>query len=80
MSTVSVRVDERLKSEAYDALEELGVKPADYIRQALQYVAAEHKLPFHPVLLSEEDKELLEVAKERLAHPQKGIKVNLDEL
>ena len=80
MSTVSVRVDERLKREAYDALEKLGVRPADYIRQALQYVAVENKLPFHPVLLSEEDKALLEVAKERLAHPQKGIKANLDKL
>ncbi|HLS51488.1 MAG TPA: type II toxin-antitoxin system RelB/DinJ family antitoxin [Burkholderiaceae bacterium] len=80
MTTVSVRIDEQLKSEAYNALEELGVKPADYIRQALQYVATENKLPFYPVLLSEEDKELLDVVKKRLANPQKGIKVKLNEL
>ena len=44
------------------------------IRQALQYVATENKLLFYPVLLSEEDKRLLEVVKEHLSNPQKGIK------
>lgn len=56
------------------------VKPADYIRQALWYVATENKLAFQVVLLSEEDKELLDKVRERLANPKKVIKVSLDDL
>jgi len=79
MGTITIRVDDTLKIEAYQALQELNITPSELLRQTLEYVATNHTLPFKPVLLSREDETLLEIARERLKKPQ-PVSVNLNEL
>ena len=79
MGNITIRIDDRLKSQAYQALEELNITPSELLRQTLEYVAQNHKLPFKPMLLDDEDLELLEIARERLKNP-KTVAVNLDDL
>lgn len=80
MATIVARVDDDLKTQSFLALQELGVTPSELIRQTLQYVAYHKKLPFKTVVLTDEDSELLALAKERLDNPAPRIKVSLDEL
>ena len=79
MGTITIRVDDTLKSEAYNALQELNVTPSELLRQTLEYVAVNHSLPFKPVLLSNDDETLLKIARERLQNPI-PVAVKLDEL
>jgi RHH-type rel operon transcriptional repressor/antitoxin RelB len=79
MSTISIRIDEKLKHDAYQALQQLHITPSELLRQTLEYVALHHKLPFKPVLLNEEDQVLLQTVRERLQNPQ-PVAVNLNEL
>ncbi|MBD3756250.1 MAG: type II toxin-antitoxin system RelB/DinJ family antitoxin [Gammaproteobacteria bacterium] len=79
MGTITIRVDDALKSKAYQALEDLNVTPSELLRQTLEYVAQNHKLPFKPILLDDEDLALLETARERLKNPR-PVAVNLDDL
>lgn len=80
MSTINLRIDNELKENAYTALRNLGITPSEYLRQALQYVATQNELPFQSTVLTSEDQDLLNLARERLANPKKGIKVDLDDL
>jgi RHH-type rel operon transcriptional repressor/antitoxin RelB len=80
MGTINIRVDDELKTRSYAALEKLGVTPSELLRQTLEYVAQRGVLPFKPVLLTDEDQALLELARARLADPQPGVKVTLDDL
>ncbi|SFO05968.1 type II toxin-antitoxin system RelB/DinJ family antitoxin [Xenorhabdus japonica] len=84
MSTIQIRVDEELKKNAYQAFEKLNLSPSDAMRLFLRYVAENEKLPFAEVsvMVSEldEDKDILEVVRERLKNPAKRIRVNLDEI
>lgn len=80
MANIVARVDDDLKAQSFLALQELGVTPSELIRQTLQYVAYHKKLPFKTVVLTDEDSELLALAKERLDNPAPRIKVSLDEL
>lgn len=79
MSTISIRVDDKLKSDAYQVLQQLHITPSELLRQTLEYVAQHHKLPFKPVLLNEEDQALLQTVRERLQHPQ-PVAVSLNDL
>mgnify|MGYP005869687241 CR=1 FL=1 len=79
MGTITIRVDDNLKTEAYQALQELDVTPSELLRQTLEYVAVNHALPFKSVLLSDEDETLLQIARKRLKAPQ-PVAVTLDEL
>ncbi|MDD0976490.1 type II toxin-antitoxin system RelB/DinJ family antitoxin [Pseudomonas fontis] len=79
MASINIRVDDELKARAYRELERLGVTPSELMRQALQYVAERGQLPFRPVLLTEEDEELIATVRERLVSPQR-VKVELDDL
>ena len=79
MASINIRVDDELKARAYDELERLGVTPSEFMRQALQYVAEQGRLPFRPVLMSEDDEELVAKVRERLATPQR-VMVELDDL
>ena len=80
MSTITIRIEDDLKERSYAALEQLGITPSELLRQTLQYVAEQKKLPFKTIVVSDEDAELLAIVKERLAKPQKGINVSLDDL
>ena len=79
MATIVARVDDDLKAQSFLALQELGVTPSELIRQTLQYVAYHKKIPFKTVVLTDEESELLALAKERLDNPAPRIKVSLDE-
>ncbi|GLO63084.1 transcriptional regulator [Vibrio sp. MACH09] len=79
MATINIRIDDKLKAKSYAALEELGVTPSEVLRQTLEYVAQNNRLPFQTILVNEEDMELLETAKQRLISPQR-VKVTLDDL
>nr|WP_314491037.1 type II toxin-antitoxin system RelB/DinJ family antitoxin [uncultured Pseudomonas sp.] len=79
MASINIRIDDELKARAYQELERLGVTPSELVRQALQYVAEQGKLPFRSVLMTEEDQDFIAIVKERLASPQR-VKVQLDDL
>ena len=79
MATINLRIDDELKARAFEELKKLGVTPSELLRQTLQYVADSGELPFKNVLLTEEDAELLAIARERLREPQR-VKVALDDL
>ncbi|HHR5882784.1 type II toxin-antitoxin system RelB/DinJ family antitoxin [Providencia sp. JGM181] len=84
MSTIQIRVDEQLKKEAYQALENLNLSPSDALRLFLRYVAENKKLPFAEVSVvvsdNDDDEDILAVVRERLKKPAKRIRVNLDDL
>ncbi|WP_296187787.1 type II toxin-antitoxin system RelB/DinJ family antitoxin [Pseudomonas sp. UBA1879] len=79
MASINIRIDDGLKSRSFAELEKLGVSPSDLLRQTLQYVADNGRLPFKPVLMNDEDEALLAEVKKRLADPQR-VKVSLDDL
>jgi len=79
MTTINLRIDDELKARSFAELKKLGVTPSELLRQTLQYVADSGELPFKSVLLTDDDAELLAVARERLKKPQ-IVKVSLDEL
>lgn len=54
--------------------------PSDIIRQTLEYVASQGRSPFRTTVVTEDEEALLAIVRERLASPQKGIKVSLDDL
>lgn len=80
MASINIRIDDELKQKSFAELEKLGVTPSEVIRQTLAYVAEQQKLPFQSVLLTDEDADLIAIARERLLSPKKGIKVSLDDL
>ena len=79
MGTINLRVDDDLKEASFSELKKLGISPSELLRQTLEYVATHKKLPFKKTYLSDEDSELLAIAKERLLKPQ-PVKVSLDDL
>lgn len=50
MGTINIRIDNDLKAQSYAALEKLGVTPSELLRQTLEYVAQNDKLPFKQVV------------------------------
>jgi RHH-type rel operon transcriptional repressor/antitoxin RelB len=79
MASINIRIDDDLKSRSFAELEKLGVTPSELLRQTLQYVADRGRLPFKPMLVTDEDEALIMEATKRLAHPQR-VKVGLDDL
>lgn len=80
MATLNVRLDENLKQQTYTILEQLNISPSEAIRLYFQYISQNHCLPIKQAVITTEENELLETVRYRLANPQKGIKVTLDEL
>ncbi|MBP7547508.1 MAG: type II toxin-antitoxin system RelB/DinJ family antitoxin [Corallincola sp.] len=62
------------------ARDRLGVTPSDLLRQTLEYVATQERLPFRTTVVTSHEEALLTLVRERLATPQQGIKVSLDDL
>ena len=77
MATLTIRLDDKLKNDAYAELEKLDVTPSEAIRLTFQYIIENKRLPVKNITISEH---LIEIVKKRLNNPQKGIKVNLDDL
>ncbi|MCF8581032.1 type II toxin-antitoxin system RelB/DinJ family antitoxin [Enterobacter ludwigii] len=80
MATLNVRLDDKLKNEAYAVLEKLNITPTEAVRLLFQYVAETGRMPVKTVTISDNEDELIQAVRERLANPQKGIKVSLDDL
>ncbi|HDT2076698.1 type II toxin-antitoxin system antitoxin, RelB/DinJ family [Enterobacter cloacae] len=80
MATLNVRLDDKLKNEAYAVLEKLNITPTEAVRLLFQYVAETGRMPVKTVTISDNEEELIQAVRERLANPQKGIKVSLDDL
>ncbi|HCT7897061.1 TPA: type II toxin-antitoxin system RelB/DinJ family antitoxin [Enterobacter cloacae] len=80
MATLNVRLDDKLKNEAYAVLEKLNITPTEAVRLLFQYVAETGRMPVKKVTISDSEDALIQTVRERLANPQKGIKVSLDDL
>ncbi|EHK0945338.1 type II toxin-antitoxin system RelB/DinJ family antitoxin [Citrobacter farmeri] len=80
MATLNVRLDDKLKNEAYAVLDKLNMTPTEAVRLLFQYVAENGRMPVKMVTISDSEEALLQTVRERLANPKKGIKVQLDEL
>ena len=80
MGTINLRIDDDLKARSYAVLDKLGVTPSELLRQTLEYVANQERLPFRTTVITEDEAELLTIVRERLSNPQQGIKVSLDDL
>ena len=80
MGTINLRIDDELKARSFAVLDKLGVTPSDIIRQTLEYVASQGRSPFRTTVVTEDEEALLAIVRERLASPQKAIKVSLDDL
>lgn len=80
MATLNVRLDDKLKNEAYAVLDKLNMTPTEAVRLLFQYVAENGRMPVKMVTISDSEEALLQTVRERLANPKKGIKVQLDDL
>ncbi|GBQ96527.1 translation repressor RelE/RelB/StbE [Acetobacter nitrogenifigens DSM 23921 = NBRC 105050] len=80
MASINLRIDDTLKTAAYRRLAELGVTPSELIRQTFEYVVETGRLPVKSHILTEDDQDLLAVARERLTSPLPSIRVHLDDL
>ncbi|MBF0892752.1 type II toxin-antitoxin system antitoxin, RelB/DinJ family [Gluconobacter sp. LMG 1744] len=75
-----VRLDADFKEEAFAKVKELGTTPTDLFKDVLSYVLKNNRLPVSTEVLSDEDAQLIKLARERLAEPNKFKKVNLHDL
>ncbi|MDZ5481983.1 type II toxin-antitoxin system RelB/DinJ family antitoxin [Escherichia marmotae] len=80
MATLNVRLDDKLKNEAYAVLEKLNITPTEAVRLLFQYVAENGRMPVKTLTVSDSEEALLRTVRERLVNPQEAIKVRLDEL
>ena len=80
MATLTIRLDDKLKNDAYAELEKLNITPSEAIRLTFQYIIENKCLPVKNITISGRETDLIETVKKRLNHPQKGIKVKLDDL
>ncbi|NXZ90036.1 type II toxin-antitoxin system RelB/DinJ family antitoxin [Serratia fonticola] len=80
MGTMNIRIDGDLKARAGVALDGLGITASEAVRLVLEYVAQNNRLPVQVALLADEDADIIELARERLANPGKLIRVTLDDL
>lgn len=62
-SQINFRVEQDLKEKSFAILKEQGVTPSKFLISVLEYVASTGKLPVQNVLLSEDDIELLNSAR-----------------
>ena len=80
MATLNVRLDDKLKNEAYAVLEKLNITPTEAVRLLFQYVAENGRMPVKTLTVSDSEEALLRTVRERMAYTQEAIKVRLDEL
>ena len=80
MATLTIRLSDKLKNDAYAELEKLGITPSEAIRLTFQYIVENKQLPVNNVVISEHETDLIATVQERLKNPQKASKVNLDDL
>ncbi|KAE9534601.1 type II toxin-antitoxin system RelB/DinJ family antitoxin [Ursidibacter arcticus] len=80
MATLNVRLDDNLKQQTYAVLADLNISPSEAIRLYFQYITDNRSLPIKQAVITDEEDELIQTVRYRLANPQQGIKVSLDDL
>lgn len=80
MATLNVRLDDNLKQQAYAVLSDLNITPSEAIRLYFQYITDNRSLPIKQTVITDEEDELLQIVKYRLANPEGFIEVSLDDL
>lgn len=82
MATVQInnRIDQRIKEEGYAKLKEIGMSASQLFEGTLQYVINNGKPPFRVEVMSNEDTELLKLAKAALESDEPVIEVDLNDL
>ena len=78
MATLNVRLDDKLKKEAYAVLEKLDMTPTEAVRLLFQYIAENGRMPVKSMTISDGEAALLRTVRERLENPRPGVKVSLD--
>lgn len=79
MATLNVRLDDKLKKEAYAVLEKLDMTPTEVVRLLFQYIAENGRMPVKSMTISDGEAALLRTVRERL-ETTAGVKVSLDDL
>ena len=75
MATLNVRLDDKLKKEAYAVLEKLDMTPTEAVRLLFQYIAENGRMPVKSMTISDGEAALLRTVRERLENPRPGVKV-----
>lgn len=78
-ATISFRISTEVKNTVKPILEANGISVSELCRSVLEYVAETGKIPVKKELLSEEDRELVKLARKRLAEVG-SIPVKLEDL
>lgn len=71
-AAVSFRCDKQLKADTQEALDGLHVKLSDVLRDTMQYIAENKRLPVSRRVISDEDADLLDIVRRRAAKPRKA--------
>lgn len=80
MATLNVRLDDELKQSTYAVLADLNISPSEAIRLYFQYISENRSLPIKQAVITDEDDELIKIARYRLANPEGFVEVSLDDL
>ncbi len=76
---VSFRVPAEIRDSVKPVLDANGITISELCQNVLTYVAETGKLPIKRVFVSDEDEELIRIARERLLEPG-AIRVRLEDL
>ena len=55
MATINFRVDDMIKMQAYQVLQEQGITPTELFTNVLKYIMQTGKIPVKSAILSEDD-------------------------
>ncbi|WP_039905464.1 type II toxin-antitoxin system RelB/DinJ family antitoxin [Acetobacter tropicalis] len=80
MAQLNIRIEDHLKDEVNKLILESGHNPSDIVRNMYEHIQKTRIIPFTKEVLSHDDKELLEIVRERLANPGQITRVTIDEL
>lgn len=79
MATLNIRIDDDIKTQASQALERMNVSQSEAVRLFFEYIAFHKTLPIK-MLVMDNDDDLIDMVKQRLAHPEPSFEVDLDSL
>ncbi|MBQ8829446.1 MAG: type II toxin-antitoxin system RelB/DinJ family antitoxin [Burkholderiaceae bacterium] len=78
-TVVSFRISEQIKNTGKPILEAHGTTVSEFCQNVLAYVAETGKIPVKKAIISQEDEELIRIARERLQETG-SIAVRLEDL
>jgi DNA-damage-inducible protein J len=79
---ITVRIDENVKQQAEDMLNEIGLNMTTYITSSLRALVREKKVPFELTTKQQTNAEYLAKLDESIAQAERGevVKYSMDEL